>query len=309
MSSINQLNLFGYEKLFKNLIQQNNNNNLPNKIIISGLRGIGKTTFSYHLINYLFSKNEEFKYDLENYRINQHNKSFKLIQKLVHPNFYQIDLEYGKKMIEIEKIRKSFNFSNRSSFNDQKRIILINNINYLSKSSANALLKIIEEPNDNLFFILIHDSTTRILDTIRSRCITFRQSFSKLECEKIFENITNEKYSEIFNEELHEFFFTHGELILLHKLSQDEGFNLKNANINFFLKLFLKLKYNKFNPRQLNFLVKFMQIYFFQKIKYQYKPDIYDKFNYFLKKLNDTKNFNLDFDNLFLEFERKMLNE
>ena len=52
-----------------------------------------------------------------------------------------------------------------------------------------------------------------------------------------------------------------------------------------------------------------MQIYFFQKIKYQYKPDIYNKFSYFLKKLNDTKNFNLDFDNLFLEFERKMLNE
>ena len=309
MSSINQLNLFGYEKLFKNLVQQNDNNNLPNKIIISGLRGIGKTTFSYHLINYLFSQNEEFKYDLENYRINQHNRSLKLVRKLVHPNFYQIDLEYGKKMIEIEKIRKSFNFSNRSSFNDQKRIILINNINHLSKSSANALLKIIEEPNYNLFFILIHDSTTKILDTIRSRCITFKQSFSKLECEKIFENITNENYSETFNVELNDFFFTHGELIFLYKLSQDEGFNLKDANINFFLKLFLKFKYNKFNPQQLNFLVKFMQIYFFQKIKYQYKPDIYDKFSYFLKKLNDTKNFNLDFDNLFLEFERKMLNE
>ena len=81
---------------------------------------------------------DNFKYDLENYRINQYNRSFKLIQKLVHPNFYQIDLEYGKKMIEIEKIRKSFNFSNRSSFNNQKRIILINNINHLSKSSANA---------------------------------------------------------------------------------------------------------------------------------------------------------------------------
>ena len=75
MSSINQLNLFGYEKLFKNLVQQNDNNNLPNKIIISVLRGIGKTTFSYHLINYLFSKNEEFKYDLENYRINQRSSN------------------------------------------------------------------------------------------------------------------------------------------------------------------------------------------------------------------------------------------
>ena len=309
MRSINQLNLFGYNNLFKTFIKQINNNNLPNKIIISGLRGIGKTTFAYHLINYLFSKNEEFQYDIENFRINQNNRSFKLIQQLSHPNYYQIDLEDGKKMIEIEKIRKSFNFSNRSSFNDKKRVVLINDINHLSKNSANALLKIIEEPNDNLFFILIHDKSTKILDTIKSRCITFNQSFSKLQCEKIFEYITNEKYLEIFNNEVNEFFFTHGDLIFLYELSRKEGFVLKDANIKFFVKLFLKFKYNKFNPQQLNFLVKFIQIYFFQKLKYQYRPEIYEKFNYFLKKLNDSKTFNLDFDNLFLEFESRILNE
>ena len=309
MNPINQLNLFGYENLFKNLIKQDDKNKLPNKIIISGLRGIGKTTFVYHLINYFFSKNEQFKYDLENFKINQNNRSFKLIQQLSHPNYYQIDLEDGKKMIEIEKIRKSFNFSNRSAFNDQKRIIVINNINHLSKSSSNALLKIIEEPNDNLFFILVHDMSTKILDTIKSRCIIFKHSFSKHECEKIFEDITNEKYSEIFNKELHEYFFTHGELIFLYNLSQDEGFNLKDADIIFLLKLFLKFKYSKHNPQQLSFLLKFIQIYFFKKLKYQFNPDIHDKFNSFLKKFNDSKNFNLDFDNLFLEFESKKINE
>ena len=40
MNPINQLNLFGYENLFKNLIKQDDNNKLPNKIIIYVLRGI-----------------------------------------------------------------------------------------------------------------------------------------------------------------------------------------------------------------------------------------------------------------------------
>tara|TARA_Y100000591_G_scaffold225681_1_gene196784 strand:+ start:3453 stop:4379 length:927 start_codon:yes stop_codon:yes gene_type:complete len=308
MNSINQLNLFGYSNIFKNFIKHDDNKNLPNKIIISGLNGIGKTTFAYHLINYLFSKNEEFKYDYQNFKINPNNKSFKLIQQLSHPNYYQIDLDDGKKMIDVEKIRKSFNFSNKSAFNDQKRIIMINNINHLSKSSANALLKIIEEPNYNLFFILIHDASTKILDTIRSRCVVFKQSFNKRECEKIFENITNVRYLEIFNKELQEFFFTQGDLIYLYKLSQNEGFVLKEANIKFFLELFLKLKY-KLDAKQTNFLIKFIQIYFYKKIQFKYKPEIYDQFNHFLKKLNNSKNFNLDFDSIFLEFESKILNE
>ena len=48
------------------------------------------------------------------------------------------------------------NYINKSSFNNIPRFILIDNIEHLNKNSTNALLKIIEEPNNNVFFILIH---------------------------------------------------------------------------------------------------------------------------------------------------------
>ena len=139
----NELNkiLYGFDDLFQLLLKLNNNSKLPSKFIISGQKGIGKCTFAYHLINFFLSKNEEDKYDISNYSINEKNKSFKLISQNLHSNFYLIDVDQGKSNIGIDKIRKSFEFINMSSLNNQKRFILINNCEYLNINSSNALLK------------------------------------------------------------------------------------------------------------------------------------------------------------------------
>ena len=44
------------------------------------------------------------------------------------------------------------NFTNKSSFNNDFKIVLIDNIEHLNINSINALLKVIEEPNSNLYF-------------------------------------------------------------------------------------------------------------------------------------------------------------
>ena len=44
--------------------------------------------FAHHFINYLFSKNEKYKYDNINFEINDENRSFNLVKKLSHPNFF-----------------------------------------------------------------------------------------------------------------------------------------------------------------------------------------------------------------------------
>ena len=61
-TQINQQQLIGYNVLFKNFIKLLDEKKLPNKMIISGPRGIGKSTFAYHFINYIFSKNEKDSY-------------------------------------------------------------------------------------------------------------------------------------------------------------------------------------------------------------------------------------------------------
>ena len=58
----NQIQLFGLNNYFNEFVQLNKNGNLPNKILLSGQKGIGKSTLAYHLINYILSKDEDFKY-------------------------------------------------------------------------------------------------------------------------------------------------------------------------------------------------------------------------------------------------------
>ena len=98
---LNNKSLYSYKEIFSSLIELINNNRLPNKINFSGEKGIGKSTFAYHLTNYIFSHSERNKYDLENNRIDENNYSYSLILKNSHPNFFLISNDADKKNIQI----------------------------------------------------------------------------------------------------------------------------------------------------------------------------------------------------------------
>ena len=51
-----QLRLFGYERFFSIFTDLYEKNKLPQILLLSGLKGLGKSTFIYHFINYIFSK-------------------------------------------------------------------------------------------------------------------------------------------------------------------------------------------------------------------------------------------------------------
>ena len=74
----NQLSLYGHHFEFLNFIELYKSQKLPNKILLSGEKGIGKSTLAYHIINHILSIDEDNSYDLKNFKINPDNKSFKL---------------------------------------------------------------------------------------------------------------------------------------------------------------------------------------------------------------------------------------
>ena len=111
-----QINLFEHKDIFNQLYKLYKNHNLPNKILLSGEKGIGKSTLAYHLINFVLSENEEQPYDYENNIINSDNKSYKLIQNKSNPNFHLIDVLEDKKNIDINQIRELITNLNKSFF-------------------------------------------------------------------------------------------------------------------------------------------------------------------------------------------------
>tara|TARA_B100000965_G_C19439705_1_gene690284 strand:+ start:28 stop:963 length:936 start_codon:yes stop_codon:yes gene_type:complete len=305
----NQEKLLGFNNLFNHFVKLLENKKFPNKIMISGPKGIGKSTFAYHIINYIFSKDEKNSYDTNEYKINIENRSFNLIKNLSHPNFYLIDLLDGKKIIEISQIRKAIVYSQKSSFNDNYRIVLIDNVEYLNLYSANALLKIIEEPNEKLIFILIHNSSKKIIKTIQSRCITFKKNFTYDENLLIASDLANVNLENYFNKSIFNHYLTVGDFLSLFNFSINNKLDLKQFSLKDLISYLINFKIYKNNSELTNLTFKLIESYFYYSFLNNKNLDIYELYEYFIKKIDYTIKFNLDIESLFLEFKNKVTNE
>ncbi len=304
LSPINQTKLYSLDNYLNDFVKLSNNNKLPSKILLSGLKGIGKSTLAYHLINYVLSKNEEHSYNLENLTINNENQSFKLILNGTNPNFYLIDINYDKKNIDINQIRELINNLNKSSFNLKPRFVLIDNIEYLNLNSVNALLKILEEPNENIHFILIHNNK-KIISTLLSRCLNFRITLSKNQINEINDNLFNTDIKNLINNDLINYYNTPGNIYDLLKFSKEKEIDLKSLNLKKFLSLSINKLYFKEDIKIKNLLYNMIEFFLLEKVSIMYS----DLSSYFLKRIKETKNFNLDDESLFLEINSKLLNE
>ncbi len=304
-----QYKIFGHEKTLLELINLEKTNKLPNKILLSGEKGIGKSTMAYHLINYLFSKSEELHYDISNYTINCNNRSNILVNNNTHPNLFRVFLKDDKNNVEISEIRNLINFINLSSLGGQKKIILIDDVEYLSVNSVNALLKVVEEPNNNTFFILINNSNKKILDTLRSRCIEFKLSLDKL----AIKNIINDLYDEINYDDISSDFKTYSislsSLIDFLNICINEKLNYNEITIDIFLKYIFENNLFKKKEFRLVDFKSFIEIYFLKKIKYLQDESVFNFYSHFNIKYHKFKKFNLDMESFFLEFNSMLLNE
>ena len=306
---LNNSTLIGYNETFLNLKNLYDKNILPNKIIFSGNSGIGKSTFAYHLTNYIFSKNEENNYDFKKNIIMIKNRSFNLVSNKSHPNFFLISNDDDKKNIQISKIREMINFTNKSSFNGDDKIILIDNVELLNINSINALLKIIEEPNEKIFFFLIHNSKKKILDTLNSRCIKFNFHLNLEHKLKIINKISNSDFYNDLNNDFKNNYNSPGDIILLHNFLRNNNINLK-ISIDDLLKFIIEKKLYRKDLFVKNKLSFFIELYFKKKlINFKSKDKVYNLYKYFLSKIHECNNYNLDIENILLEFNGKLLNE
>ena len=301
-----QLNLFSHKEEFQKLINLYKNNNLPNKILFSGVKGIGKCTLAYHLINYILSSNEDFSYDLNNLKIIPDNKSFKLVQNKSNPNFILVDIQEEKKNIDISQIRNLILTLNKSSFNTKPRFVLIDNIELLNINAVNALLKILEEPNDNINFILINNNR-RILPTLKSRCLNFKIQLTSNQSIDIANKILNNNYNEFLNEDFVNNYSTPGEILNLIDFANKNDIDLIETNLKDFIKKIIVDKLYKKNNSIKNLIYSLMEFYFRKNVSVT-NMKLITSYNYFLRKIDNTKTFNLDEETLFMEFEDSILN-
>jgi DNA polymerase-3 subunit delta' len=307
LNPINQEKLLGYDNLFNHFVKLFEDKKFPNKIILSGSKGIGKSTFAYHFINYILSKNEKKSYNINQFKIQTENRSFNLIKNLSHPNFHLIDLLEGKKIIEISQIRKAISYSQKSTFDGNYKIVLIDNIELLNLYSSNALLKIIEEPNEKLLFILIHNNSKKIIKTLESRCIVFKKQFTYSENLSIANDLACVDLKEFFNSTIINHYFTIGDFLHLYNFSKTNKLDIKKLSLKELLLYLINFKIYKNNSDLTNLIYKLIESYFHYTFLSKKNLNIYELYEYFIKKINYTNKFNLDIESLFLEFKNKVI--
>ena len=184
--------------------------------------------------------------------------------------------------------------------------MLIDNIELLNINSVNALLKVLEEPNDNIFFILIN-SNKKILPTLKSRCLNYNITLTSSQSLDITNKILDQNCMNLIHEQLINHYSTPGLLLGLLNFATKNNLDLKQINLKELIKkIIMEKKYKKdqFIKSQLYSLI---EIYFRNNVSVK-NIKLLKIQNYFLKKINNTKIFNLDDESILMEFEDRVLN-
>ena len=306
MSDISKM--IGHKLLFNNFIYLDQIQKFPNKVLLNGPKGIGKKLFVNHFLNYFYLKENEQFYNLKNYEYNLSNNISKLISSNTHPNILKIYRKNDKKIIDIDQIREMIKFTNQTSFNNDRRFIIIENVNLLGINSANALLKSIEEPNNKIHFILINNSEFKVLETIKSRCLEFKLNLLNSE---VMEIVNYHFEADIYKDINLDFINNYNSpsfLISLVNFLESNDLSIKDNSIEDLLSYIIKNKSYTSNDFLNEYLNLFIELFFYKNINTSKKISFKIK-KYFYLKLSFVKKYNLDFESFFLEFNDKLLSE
>ena len=96
--------------------------------------------------------------------------SCQLLQAGTHPDYHPLGLSDASASIKVDAVRSLTNSVYQTSSISSCRVILIAPASKLNIAASNALLKMLEEPPAQTFFILLAAQSSHVLPTIASRC-------------------------------------------------------------------------------------------------------------------------------------------
>jgi len=137
---------------------------LPHALLLAGPSGLGLEQFASNLAAKWLcaAPNDGYACGL--------CRSCQLFESGNHPDISRIEPEETGKQIKVDAIRELIHFIQLSSQYARGKIAIIDPAEAMNRSSANSLLKILEEPPAGSVFLLISHQPALLPVTVRSRC-------------------------------------------------------------------------------------------------------------------------------------------
>lgn len=153
------------EQTWDTLMKSLNSGRLPHALLITGHDGLGKQRLAEVLVARVFCQEAE---DQELACGSCGN--CQLIASASHPDFVRLTVEEGKTRIAVQQVRDMIAHLGMKSYRGNEKVALVYPADLMNASSANSLLKTLEEPTDGTLLILVTARPSRLPATILSRC-------------------------------------------------------------------------------------------------------------------------------------------
>ena len=296
--------LISLDKYFEEMVELYESGTFPKVLLLNGKKGIGKFTLIFHFINYIYTKTEKNSYNVKEKLININSNFYSAVLNQTCPDVIFLQAEEGKN-IKIEDIRNLKTVLSRSTLSNNPRFTIIDEVEFLNANAVNALLKTLEEPSDNNYFILTNNQQADLIETISSRCLKSNIFLNIDQRKKVIDYFMKEKKIPFYIDDISNLtpglLLKYNELFYRYKIENDES-------------IFFKLKkllhaYKKDKDKALiSMSIFFIDKFFYQLVKRNEKKiDLFLNLKLFIiKKINDYITYNLNINSVLNSIELKL---
>jgi DNA polymerase III subunit delta' len=203
--------LIGHEAAEAELLEGYRSGRLAHAWLIGGPEGVGKATLAWRFARFILANPDSRAPGVlkaRNLDVDPNHPAARQIAAMAHPDLGLLRRDWDAKVkklrtkIIVDDVRGAVNVFHRFSSMGGWRICIVDCAEDLNANSANALLKMIEEPPARSLFLIVAHRPGQVLPTIRSRCR--KLALARLSPEQIAEAVRTlgEPWSEIASDEI-----------------------------------------------------------------------------------------------------------
>lgn len=171
--------LVGHDDAEKTLLAAQQSGRLHHAWLLTGPRGIGKATLAWRFARFLLCGQQQgglFGDGPSNLDVPEDAPGRGLVDARSHPDLFHLrrsvnhDTGRMRAEIAVDDVRGLGAFMHMTPAMGKWRVAIVDSADEMNRNSANAVLKILEEPPPNAVLLIVAHAPGRLLPTIRSRC-------------------------------------------------------------------------------------------------------------------------------------------